>query len=80
MNTKHASLALAIIRIAAAGNAGRWVTLLAILFCLELFTGIVLVHFKEGWFVAGGGRNGMEYGVLLILCFAAQAVVHWKRS
>jgi len=26
------------------------------------------VHFPDGWFMAGGGRNGMEYSVLLILC------------
>lgn len=33
---------------------------------LILLIGIVLVHFKEGWFVVGGGRNGMEYNFLLI--------------
>lgn len=33
---------------------------------LMLVAGIVLVHFKEGWFVVGGGRNGMEYNFLLI--------------
>lgn len=31
-----------------------------------LIEGIVLVHFKEGWFVVGGGRNGMEYNFLII--------------
>lgn len=31
-----------------------------------LIAGIVMVHFKEGWFVVGGGRNGMEYNFLLI--------------
>jgi len=30
--------------------------------------GIALAHFPDGWFVVGGGRNGMEYSVLLILC------------
>jgi putative oxidoreductase len=29
--------------------------------------GIILVHFKEGWFVVGGGRNGVEYNFLLIV-------------
>lgn len=33
---------------------------------LILVMGIVLVHFNEGWFVVGGGRNGMEYNFLLI--------------
>ena len=28
--------------------------------------GIVLIHFKEGWFVVGGGRNGVEFNFLLI--------------
>jgi putative oxidoreductase len=28
--------------------------------------GIVMVHFTEGWFVVGGGRNGWEYNFLLI--------------
>jgi putative oxidoreductase len=25
-----------------------------------------MVHFQEGWFVVGGGRNGMEFNFLLI--------------
>ena len=32
-----------------------------------LLTGIILVHFKEGWFVVGGGRNGVEFNFLLII-------------
>jgi putative oxidoreductase len=32
-----------------------------------LVMGIILVHFQEGWFVVGGGRNGMEYNFLLII-------------
>lgn len=31
-----------------------------------LAMGIALVHFQEGWFVVGGGRNGVEYNFLLI--------------
>ncbi len=34
-----------------------------------LIMGIILVHFKEGWFVVGGGRNGVEYNLLLIVVF-----------
>jgi putative oxidoreductase len=33
---------------------------------LILLMGIVMIHFKEGWFVVGGGRNGWEYNFLLI--------------
>lgn len=32
-----------------------------------LIAGIIMVHFKEGWFVVGGGRNGCEYNFLLIV-------------
>jgi putative oxidoreductase len=32
-----------------------------------LIMGIILVHFQEGWFVVGGGSNGMEYNFLLII-------------
>ncbi|WP_264537738.1 DoxX family protein [Flavobacterium sp. N1736] len=36
-----------------------------------LIMGIILVHFQEGWFVVGGGRNGAEYNVLLIFVLLA---------
>jgi putative oxidoreductase len=45
---------------------GRFVRPLAIYFAAELTMGIILVHRHDGWFVVGGGRNGMEYSVLLI--------------
>lgn len=32
-----------------------------------LIAGIITVHFKEGWFVVGGGRDGMEFSFVLIL-------------
>lgn len=44
---------------------------LALLFSLELVAGIVLVHRHAGWFVVGGGRNGVEYSVCLILALVA---------
>jgi putative oxidoreductase len=34
-----------------------------------LVMGIILVHFKEGWYVVGGGRNGVEYNLFLIVVF-----------
>jgi putative oxidoreductase len=58
--------------------AGRFVRPLCAWFSLELLAGIALVHFREGWFVVGGGRNGFEYSVLLIVCFAAVAVDAWR--
>lgn len=36
-----------------------------------LIKGIILVHFQEGWFVVGGGRNGAEYNFLLIIVLLA---------
>jgi putative oxidoreductase len=54
--------------------AGRLVPILASYFAGQLAFGIALVHFPEGWFVVGAGRNGMEYSVLLIGCLLAVAV------
>ncbi len=31
-----------------------------------LIAGIIMVHFQEGWYVVGGGRNGVEFNFLLI--------------
>ena len=46
----------------------------ALLFMAIYAMGIVLVHAPEGWFVVGGGRNGMEYSVLLIGSLALVAL------
>ncbi|MET0620904.1 MAG: DoxX family protein [Thermoanaerobaculia bacterium] len=54
--------------------AGRFVRPLCAWFILELLAGVVMVHFREGWFVVGGGRNGFEYSTFLIVCFAAVAL------
>lgn len=31
--------------------------------------GIYFVHWQNGWFVVGGGTNGVEFNFLLIFCF-----------
>ena len=41
----------------------KWACIVTI---LVLIAGIVLVHFKEGWFVVGAGRNGVEFNFILI--------------
>ena len=46
---------------------GKGVRTIAVVFSLELALGIAMVHWREGWFVVGAGRNGMEYSVLLIV-------------
>lgn len=53
--------------------AGRLVRPLCAWFVIQLLAGIVLVHGREGWFVVGLGRNGVEYSVLLIVCLLAVA-------
>lgn len=44
----------------------RFIKWPAIVTIFMLVMGIVLVHFREGFFVVGGGRNGWEYNFLLI--------------
>lgn len=44
----------------------RYIKLASIVTIFVLIMGIILVHFKEGWFVVGGGRNGVEFNFLLI--------------
>jgi putative oxidoreductase len=41
--------------------------------------GAVLVHYPDGWFVVGAGRNGMEYSVLLLAGLSAVAWAHAPR-
>jgi putative oxidoreductase len=41
----------------------KWAGLVTIVI---LVMGIVLIHFKEGWFVVGNGRNGVEFNFLMI--------------
>lgn len=38
---------------------------------LVLVLGILMIHFEEGWFVVGGGRNGVEFNFLLICVLLA---------
>ncbi len=44
----------------------KYVKLASIITIFILVAGIVLIHYKEGWFVVGGGRNGAEFNFLLI--------------
>jgi putative oxidoreductase len=38
----------------------------AVVTIFVLIMGIIMIHYKEGWFVVGGGRNGVEFNFLLI--------------
>ena len=44
----------------------KYVEPASIITILILIAGIIMVHFKEGWYVVGGGRNGIEFNFLLI--------------
>lgn len=60
--------------------ARRYVMLAAIGHIGIIALGIVLVHFPEGWFVVGAGRNGMEYSVLLLVGLMAIAWAYAPRK
>lgn len=49
----------------------KYVKLMGFITIFVLIMGIILVHFKEGWFVVGGGRNGVEFNFLLIFVLLA---------
>lgn len=55
--------------------AGQFVRLVTPGFAVILTAGIVMVHAREGWWVVGAGRNGVEYSVLLLVCLA---VLFWS--
>lgn len=47
----------------------RWIKPVAVSNILIFIFGIYYVHWQNGWFVVGGGTNGIEFNVLLIFCF-----------
>lgn len=49
----------------------KYIKLAGFVTIFVLVMGIILVHFQEGWFVVGGGRNGVEYNFLLIIVLLA---------
>jgi putative oxidoreductase len=44
----------------------KYVKAVGLITILILIAGIVMVHMPEGWYVVGGGRNGVEFNFLLI--------------
>lgn len=47
----------------------RYIKPVAICNILVFGFGIYYVHWQNGWFVVGGGTNGIEFNILLICCF-----------
>jgi putative oxidoreductase len=58
--------------------AGFYTWVISLLFAAQLAAGIALVHWKEGWFVVGAGRNGMEFSALLIAVLLSTAYANYK--
>ena len=59
--------------------AGFYAWIIALIFAVQLAVGIALVHYKEGWFVVGHGRNGMEFSAGLIASLLAIAYANYKK-
>ena len=59
--------------------AGFYAWIIALIFAAQLAVGIALVHYKEGWFVVGHGRNGMEFSAVLITSLLAIAYANYKK-
>jgi putative oxidoreductase len=59
--------------------AGLYAWIIALIFAIQLSVGIAMVHYKEGWFVVGHGRNGMEFSAVLIASFLAVAYANYKK-
>ncbi|HVK81001.1 MAG TPA: DoxX family protein [Verrucomicrobiae bacterium] len=59
--------------------ARRFVTLACLGHIVIVALGAVLVHYPDGWFVVGAGRNGMEYSMMLLAGLIAVAWAHAPR-
>lgn len=58
---------------------GFYSWIIALVFALQLAVGIYMIHWNEGWFVVGAGRNGMELSVVLIVSLLAVAFATYKK-
>lgn len=47
--------------------ANKFVKISSVINIVILIFGIITVHFEEGWYVVGAGRNGMEFSFILIV-------------
>lgn len=49
----------------------KWVIWTGLFTIIILIAGICMVHLQNGWFVVGGGFNGIEFNVLLVFVLLA---------
>lgn len=47
----------------------KYVKIFSALNIVILVAGIFMIHIFEGWYVVGGGRNGVEFNFILIFIF-----------
>ncbi|MBN8790023.1 MAG: DoxX family protein [Terrimonas sp.] len=61
--------------------ANRYVKFASVVTIFILIAGIFMVHLKDGWYVVGGGRNGIEFNLLMIvvLCYIMMEDVRGKK-
>ena len=57
----------------------RYILLASLITIFVLIMGIVMVHYPEGWYVVGGGRNGIEFNILLIAVFSYLIVLDRRK-
>ena len=41
--------------------------------------GLIHFHYKNGWYVVGGGTGGMEWGFILLTCLFGVLWSYWPR-
>lgn len=54
----------------------KYIKIASIINIAILVVGIITVHYNEGWYVVGAGRNGMEFSFVLI--FILLTLFFWK--
>lgn len=59
--------------------AGFYAWIIALIFAVQLAVGVYMIHWKEGWFVVGAGRNGMEFSFVLIASLLAIAYATYTK-
>lgn len=59
--------------------AGFYAWIFALVFAIQLAAGVYMIHSKEGWFVVGSGRNGMEFSFVLIVSLLVIAYANYKK-
>ena len=52
----------------------------ALITIVILIAGIIVIHGREGWFVVGAGRNGVEFNFLLIVGLLTLMFPHGLRK